>query len=213
MRRLTEIINEMSAIRNRTNDKLRNDISKIQDEIIKNIDDDKKRIITAAGLKFDSKNKELYDVAFEILDTILNASKPYGAFLYMMYCIYESISTSKSPNAHNVAQEVLKVYDSKAIDEIVSRDSKCKEAKEKLEDAIRKADEEAGDTKTKYDGVVEELKELVDRYPGLNDLRGDIFYNFSFFEGKRMSDKNFLKELTKKYNKAIKEYQKVHKRY
>lgn len=212
MRRLTEIINEMSAIRNRTNDKLRNDISKIQDEIIKNIDDDKNRIITAAGLKFDTKNKELYDVAFEILDTILNASKPYGAFLYMMYCIYESISTSKSPNAHNVAQEILKVYDSKAIDEIVSRDSKCKEAKEKLEDAIRKADEEAGDTKTKYDGVVEELKELVDRYPGLNDLRGDIFYNFSFFEGKRMSDKNFLKELTKKYNKAIKEYQKIHKR-
>lgn len=201
----------MSAIRNRTNDKLRNDISKIQDEIIKNIDDDKKRIITAAGLKFDTKNKELYDVAFEILDTILNASKPYGAFLYMMYCIYESISTSKSPNAHNVAQEILKVYDSKAIDEIVSRDSKCKEAKEKLEDAIRKADEEAGDTKTKYDGVLEELTEIVDKYPGLSDLRGDI-YNFLFFDGKRLTDKNVLKEVTKKYNKAIKEYQKIHKR-
>ncbi len=211
MRSLTEIINEMSAIRNRTNDKLRNDISKIQDEIIKNIDDDKKRIITAAGLKFDSKNKELYDVAFEILDTILNASKPYGAFLYMMYCIYESISTSKSPNAHNVAQEILKVYDSKAIDEIVSRDSKCKEAKEKLEDAIRKADEEAGDTKTKYDGVLEELTEIVDKYPGLSDLRDDI-YNVLFFDGKRLTDKNVLKEVTKKYNKAIKEYQKIHKR-
>lgn len=211
MRNLTEIINEMSAIRNRTNDKLRNDISKIQDEIIKNIDDDKKRIITAAGLKFDAKNKELYDVAFEILDTILNASKPYGAFLYMMYCIYESISTSKSPNAHNVAQEILKVYDSKAIDEIVSRDSKCKEAKEKLEDAIRKADEEAGDTKTKYDGVLEELTEIVDKYPGLSDLRDDI-YNVLFFDGKRLTDKNVLKEVTKKYNKAIKEYQKIHKR-
>lgn len=211
MRNLTEIINEMSAIRNRTNDKLRNDISKIQDEIIKNIDDDKKRIITAAGLKFDTKNKELYDVAFEILDTILNASKPYGAFLYMMYCIYESISTSKSPNAHNVAQEILKVYDSKAIDEIVSRDSKCKEAKEKLEDAIRKADEEAGDTKTKYDGVLEELTEIVDKYPGLSDLRDDI-YNFLFFDGKRLTDKNVLKEVTKKYNKAVKEYQKIHKR-
>lgn len=211
MRNLTEIINEMSAIRNRTNDKLRNDISRIQDEIIKNIDDDKKRIITAAGLKFDTKNKELYDVAFEILDTILNASKPYGAFLYMMYCIYESISTSKSPNAHNVAQEILKVYDSKAIDEIVSRDSKCKEAKEKLEDAIRKADEEAGDTKTKYDGVLEELTEIVDKYPGLSDLRDDI-YNFLFFDGKRLTDKNVLKEVTKKYNKAIKEYQKIHKR-
>lgn len=211
MRNLTEIINEMSAIRNRTNDKLRNDISKIQDEIIKNIDDDKKRIITAAGLKFDTKNKELYDVAFEILDTILNASKPYGAFLYMMYCIYESISTSKSPNAHNVAQEILKVYDSKAIDEIVSRDSKCKEAKEKLEDAIRKAVEEAGDTKTKYDGVLEELTEIVDKYPGLSDLRDDI-YNFLFFDGKRLTDKNVLKEVTKKYNKAIKEYQKIHKR-
>lgn len=201
----------MSAIRNRANDKLRNDISRIQDEIIKNIDDDKKRIITAAGLKFDSKNKELYDVAFEILDTILNASKPYGAFLYMMYCIYESISTSKSPNAHNVAQEILKVYDSKAIDEIVSRDSKCKEAKEKLEDAIRKADEEAGDTKTKYDGVLEELTEIVDKYPGLSDLRDDI-YNVLFFDGKRLTDKNVLKEVTKKYNKAIKEYQKIHKR-
>lgn len=211
MRNLTEIINEMSAIRNRNNDKLRNDISRIQDEIIKNIDDDKKRIITAAGLKFDSKNKELYDVAFEILDTILNASKPYGAFLYMMYCIYESISTSKSPNAHNVAQEILKVYDSKAIDEIVSRDSKCKEAKEKLEDAIRKADEEAGDTKTKYDGVLEELTEIVDKYPGLSDLRDDI-YNVLFFDGKRLTDKNVLKEVTKKYNKAIKEYQKIHKR-
>jgi hypothetical protein len=211
MRNLTEIINEMSAIRNRTNDKLRNDISKIQDEIIKNIDDDKKRIITAAGLKFDTKNKELYDVAFEILDTILNASKPYGAFLYMMYCIYESISTSKSPNAHNVAQEILKVYDSKAIDEIVSRDSKCKEAKEKLEDAIRKAVEEAGDTKTKYDGVLEELTEIVDKYPGLSDLR-DVIYNFLFFDGKRLTDKNVLKEVTKKYNKAIKEYQKIHKR-
>lgn len=211
MRNLTEIINEMSAIRNRQNDKLRNDISRIQDEIIKNIDDDKKRIITAAGLKFDTKNKELYDVAFEILDTILNASKPYGAFLYMMYCIYESISTSKSPNAHNVAQEILKVYDSKAIDEIVSRDSKCKEAKEKLEEAIRKADEDAGDTKTKYDGVLEELTEIVDKYPGLSDLRDDI-YNFLFFDGKRLTDKNVLKEVTKKYNKAIKEYQKIHKR-
>lgn len=211
MRNLTEIINEMSAIRNRNNDKLRNDISRIQDEIIKNIDDDKKRIITAAGLKFDTKNKELYDVAFEILDTILNASKPYGAFLYMMYCIYESISTSKSPNAHNVAQEILKVYDSKAIDEIVSRDSKCKEAKEKLEDAIRKADEEAGDTKTKYDGVLEELTEIVDKYPGLSDLRDDI-YNILFFDGKRLTDKNVLKEVTKRYNKAIKEYQKIHKR-
>lgn len=211
MRNLTEIINEMSAIRNRNNDKLRNDISKIQDEIIKNIDDDKKRIITAAGLKFDTKNKELYDVAFEILDTILNASKPYGAFLYMMYCIYESISTSKSPNAHNVAQEVLKVYDSKAIDEIVSRDSKCKEAKEKLEDTIRQAVENTGQAKTKYDGVIEELKELVDTYPGLSDLRDDI-YNVLFFDGKRLTDKNVLKEVTKKYNKAIKEYQKIHKR-
>lgn len=210
MRNLTEIINEMSAIRNRNNDKLRNDISRIQDEIIKNIDDDKKRIITAAGLKFDSKNKELYDVAFEILDTILNASKPYGAFLYMMYCIYESISTSKSPNAHNVAQEILKVYDSKAIDEIVSRDSKCKEAKEKLEDAIRKADEEAGDTKTKYDGVLEELTEIVDKYPGLSDLRNDI-YNILFFDGNKLTDKNVLKEVTKRYNKAIKAYQKIHK--
>ena len=210
MRNLTEIINEMSAIRNRTNDKLRNDISRIQDEIIKNIDDDKKRIITAAGLKFDSKNKELYDVAFEILDTILNASKPYGAFLYMMYCIYESISTSKSPNAHNVAQEILKVYDSKAIDEIVSRDSKCKEAKEKLEDAIRKADEEAGDTKTKYDSVLEELTEIVDKYPGLSDLRNDI-YNILFFDGNKLTDKNVLKEVTKRYNKAIKAYQKIHK--
>ena len=210
MRNLTEIINEMSAIRNRTNDKLRNDISKIQDEIIKNIDDDKKRIITAAGLKFDTKNKELYDVAFEILDTILNASKPYGAFLYMMYCIYESISTSKSPNAHNVAQEILKVYDSKAIDEIVSRDSKCKEAKEKLEDAIRKADEEGGDTKKKYDGVLEELTEIVDKYPGLSDLRNDI-YNILFFDGNKLTDKNVLKEVTKRYNKAIKAYQKIHK--
>ncbi len=211
MRNLTEIINEMSAIRNRKNDKLRNDISKIQDEIIKNIDDDKKRIITAAGLKFDTKNKELYDFAFETLDTILNASKPYGAFIYMMYCIYESISTSKSPNAHNVAQEILKVYDSKAIDEIVSRDSKCKEAKEKLEDAIRKADEEAGDTKTKYDGVLEELTEIVDKYPGLSDLRGDI-HNLLFFDGKNLTDKNVLKELTKKYNDAIKKYQKTHKK-
>ena len=210
MRRLTEIINEMSAIRNRNNDKLRNDISRIQDEIIKNIDDDKKRIITAAGLKFDSKNKELYDVAFEILDTILNASKPYGAFLYMMYCIYESISTSKSPNAHNVAQEILKVYDSKAIDEIVSRDSKCKAAKEKLEDAIRKADEEGGDTKKKYDGVLEELTEIVDKYPGLSDLRNDI-YNILFFDGNKLTDKNVLKEVTKRYNKAIKAYQKIHK--
>lgn len=211
MRSLTEIINEMSAIRNRTNDKLRNDISKIQDEIIKNIDDDKKRIITAAGLKFDTKNKELYDVAFEILDTILNASKPYGAFLYMMYCIYESISTSKSPNAPNVAQEILKVYDSKAIDEIVSRDSKCKEAKEKLEDTIRQAVENTGQAKTKYDGVIEELKELVDTHPGLNDLRNDI-YNILFFDGNKLNDKNVLKEVTKKYNKAIKEYQKIHKR-
>lgn len=210
MRNLTEIINEMSAIRNRTNDKLRNDISKIQDEIIKNIDDDKKRIITAAGLKFDTKNKELYDVAFEILDTILNASKPYGAFLYMMYCIYESISASKSPNAHNVAQEILKVYDSKAIDEIVSRDSKCKAAKEKLEDAIRKADEEGGDTKKKYDGVLEELTEIVDKYPGLSDLRNDI-YNILFFDGNKLTDKNVLKEVTKRYNKAIKAYQKIHK--
>lgn len=210
MRSLTEIINEMSAIRNRTNDKLRNDISKIQDEIIKNIDDDKKRIITAAGLKFDTKNKELYDVAFEILDTILNASKPYGAFLYMMYCIYESISTSKSPNAPNVAQEILKVYDSKAIDEIVSRDSKCKEAKEKLEDTIRQAVENTGQAKTKYDGVIEELKELVDTHPGLNDLRGDI-YNLLFFDGKTLTDKKVLNELTKKYNKAVKAYQKIRK--
>lgn len=207
MRSLTEIINEMSAIRNRNNDNLRNDISRIQGEIIKNIDDDKKRIITAAGLKFDSKNKELYDVAFEILDTILNASKPYGAFLYMMYCIYESISTSKSPNAHNVAQEVLKVYDSKAIDEIVSRDSKCKEAKEKLEETIRQANEDIGQAKTKYDGVLEELTELVDKYPGLNDLRGDIRSCLSF--DKSITDKNVLKELTNKYNKAIKEYQKA----
>lgn len=209
MRSLTEIINEMSAIRNRSNDKLRNDISKIQDDIAKNIDDDKRRIITAAGLKFDAKNKELYDVAFEILDTILNASKPYGAFLYMMYRIYESISTSKSPNAHNVAQEVLKVYDSKAIDEIVSRDSKCKEAKEKLEDTIRQANEDTGNANTKYDGVIEELKELIDKYPGLNDLRGDI-YNIIFFDGK-LTDKNVLKELTNKYNKAIKVYQKKYR--
>ena len=205
MRSLTEIINEMSAIRNRKNDSLYNDINRIQREIGKNINDDKKRIITAAGLKFDAKNKEIYDVAFEILDTILNASKPYGAFLYMMYCIYESISTSKSPNAHNVAQEILKVYDSKAIDEIVSRDSKCKEAKEKLEDAIRQSDENSGQAKMKYDGVIEELTELVDKYPGLNDLRGDI-RNHLTFDGKILTDKSVLNELTKKYNKALKKY-------
>jgi hypothetical protein len=205
MRNLTEIINEMSAIRNRKNDSLYTDINNIQREISKNINDDKKRIITAAGLKFDAKNKEIYDVAFDILDTILNASKPYGAFLYMMYCIYESISTSKSPNAHNVAQEILKVYDSKAIDEIVSRDSKCKEAKEKLEDAIRQSDENSGQAKMKYDGVIEELTKLVDKYPGLNDLRGDI-RNHLTFDGKILTDKSVLKELTKKYNKAMEKY-------
>lgn len=210
MRSLTEIINEMSAIRNRNNDMLRNDISKIQDQIAKNIDDDKQRIITSAGLKFDAKNKQLYDVAFEILDTILNANKPYGAFLYMMYCIYESISNSNSPNAHSVAQEILKVYDSKAIDEIVSRDSKCKEAKEKLEDAIRKADEETGNSKTKYDKVANELKELVISYPGLNDLHGEINH-FLFFYGSKMTNEKILKELPKKYNDTIKRCQKIMK--
>jgi hypothetical protein len=97
------------------------------------------------------------------------------------------------------------VYDSKAIDEIVSRDSKCKEAKEKLEDAIRQSDENSGQAKMKYDGVIEELTELVNKYPGLNDLRGDI-RNHLTFDGKILTDKSVLKELTKKYNKAMKKY-------
>ena len=205
MKSITELITEMSAIRNRNNDALRKNIADIENQIASNKEADKKRIITGAGLKVDSKTKQTYDMAFEILDTILQAKKPYGAFIYMMYCIYESIRNSSSPNAQAVKEEILKVYDTKAIDEIVSKDAKCKKVKEKLELRIKQADEDDAEARNDYDKTFKRLEEIKNEYPMINDIK-DMAQQLLYYNGRELNDKGVLKQIYREYEDSKKSF-------
>lgn len=187
MKKMSEVINEMSAFHNRRNDALR-------DEIAMNEKADRERIITGAGLKPGGKSEDMFNTAHGLLDIILRSSKPYGAFIFTLSKIFEGVSQNKSANATKVIETLSEVFDSKELDNIIASDEKCREVKRQLEelltsdtsetylDEIKTFRDEVDDITRKYkkiskldfvmnrycdkrnpDKVVSEIKDLIDR--------------------------------------------------
>lgn len=187
MKKMSEVINEMSAFHNRRNDALR-------DEIAMNEKADRERIITGAGLKPGGKSEDMFNTAHGLLDIILRSTKPYGAFIFTLSKIFEGVSQNKSANATKVIETLSEVFDSKELDNIIASDEKCREVKRQLEelltsdtsetylDEIKTFRDEVDDIKRKYkkigkldfvmnrycdkrnpDKVVSEIKDLIDR--------------------------------------------------
>jgi chromosome segregation ATPase len=202
MKNLSEIITEMNVLRNRNNN-LHNNLTILEDNISENIQYDKEQIITGVGLNVDAKSKLAFDIALDILNVILRADKPYGAFLYTMYYIYESIKNSSSPNASNVADEILKFYDTKAIDEIVSTDAKCKQAKERLEERIKQLTDENRNVKHEYDDVLKKIEKMNKKYPLIKDIYPKI-HELLYFDSKDMTDEEVLQKIYDEYKQSVK---------
>lgn len=187
MKKMSEIITEMSAFHNRRNDALR-------DEIAMNEKADRERIITGAGLTPGKKSEDMFNTAHGLLDIILRSSKPYGAFIFTLSKIYEGLSKNGSANSIKIADTLSEVFDSKELDNIVASDEKCREVKRQLEellmsdnsqtylDEINKLRDEISRTKRKYkdigildfvmkaycdnehpDNVVSEIKAILDK--------------------------------------------------
>lgn len=150
MKKMSEVINEMSAFHNRRNDALR-------DEIAMNEKADRERIITGAGLKPGGKSEDMFNTAHGLLDIILRSSKPYGAFIFTLSKIFEGVSQNKSANATKVIETLSEVFDSKELDNIIASDEKCREVKRQLEELL------TSDTSETYLDEIKTFRDEVDK--------------------------------------------------
>lgn len=150
MKKMSEVINEMSAFHNRRNDALR-------DEIAMNEKADRDRIITGAGLKPGGKSEDMFNTAHGLLDIILRSSKPYGAFIFTLSKIFEGVSQNKSANATKVIETLSEVFDSKELDNIIASDEKCREVKRQLEELL------TSDTSETYLDEIKTFRDEVDK--------------------------------------------------
>lgn len=150
MKKMSEVINEMSAFHNRRNDALR-------DEIAMNEKADRERIITGAGLKPGGKSVDMFNTAHGLLDIILRSSKPYGAFIFTLSKIFEGVSQNKSANATKVIETLSEVFDSKELDNIIASDEKCREVKRQLEELL------TSDTSETYLDEIKTFRDEVDK--------------------------------------------------
>lgn len=176
MKKMSEVINEMSAFHNRRNDALR-------DEIAMNEKADRERIITGAGLKPGGKSEDMFNTAHGLLDIILRSTKPYGAFIFTLSKIFEGVSQNKSANATKVIETLSEVFDSKELDNIIASDEKCREVKRQLEELL------TSDTSETYLDEIKTFRDEVDKITRKYKKIGKLDFVMNRYCDKRNPDK------------------------
>lgn len=176
MKKMSEVINEMSAFHNRRNDALR-------DEIAMNEKADRERIITGAGLKPGGKSEDMFNTAHGLLDIILRSTKPYGAFIFTLSKIFEGVSQNKSANATKVIETLSEVFDSKELDNIIASDEKCREVKRQLEELL------TSDTSETYLDEIKTFRDEVDKITRKYKKIGKLDFVMNRYCDKKNPDK------------------------
>lgn len=165
MRKLVELITEMSAWHNRKNDALKSQIDKLQNEINANEKEDKERILNAAGISKGAKTNEVYEYAMELVSNILYADKPYGALVFLLSHLMECANKNADKNARakEMGEKLAKILDSNAIDELIGNDPAFKKIKKAVDELNNKIDSDYKE----IESMETRLKELEKKYPAL----------------------------------------------
>ncbi len=170
MKQLVDIL-EMSAWHNKANDDLKAQIDKLNKEIEVNSQEDKKRILSAAGLKDTAKISDLYNYAMEIVSNILFAHKPYGALVFLLTHLQECAEKYgvKDARAKEAGETLKKILTSSAIDELISGDKSFDTLRKKISQMKEKSTKLTGETAE----ISKKLEELEKKYPALRYYRDD----------------------------------------
>lgn len=166
MKKIDKFIVEMSAWHNRKNDDIRKEIRKLQQEMAANSDEDKKRIMTAAGIKGSKKNDEIYDYAMQIVDFVFKAEKPYGAVLYILAHLEECAKkyAEKSAAAKEEAELLSKILESNAVSDLISKDSSFDKIQKKIDSLKEKSSKLNSETSE----LEKQMNELENKYPAID---------------------------------------------
>ena len=167
MKGINEFITEMSAIRNRDTEAIHKQIHDLHKQIEKNTADDKKRILTAAGVS--GKNATVsYDVAMELAKLVLKANKPYGAYYFILTHLLDKlrVSVTYSDKTKEMLDKITDIFTSAAMEDLTEKnaeiDKKHKELS-KIADKVNKKIEEIIE-------LDKQIKELHNQYPVLAKL-------------------------------------------
>ena len=167
MKGINEFITEMSAIRNRDNDAIRNQINDLQKQIEKNTADDKKRILAATGIS--GKNATIsYDVAMEFAKLVLKANKPYGAYYFILTHLLDKLrgAVTYSDKTKEMLDKITDIYTSAAMEDLTEKNADIEKTHKELSRIADKINK-------KVDEIVEldkQIKELENKYPVLAKL-------------------------------------------
>lgn len=167
MKGINEFITEMSAIRNRDNDAIRNQINDLQKQIEKNTADDKKRILAAAGVS--GKNATIsYDVAMELAKLVLKANKPYGAYYFILTHLLDKLrgNVSYSDKTKEMLDKITDIYTSAAMEDLTEKNPEIEKTHRQLSKIADKINQ-------KVDELAEldiQIKELEKQYPVLEQI-------------------------------------------
>lgn len=169
MKQIKEIILEMSALKNRDNERLSqekdnhyNEIHRIEKEQQTNSSNDKKRVLKACGLNGAGANSA-YDTAIEMANEILKADKPYGAFYFILA---HTMDIANIKQQTEIVETLKKLFNSQELNELVSVDKNYKKLQAKIEKKVNISKE----ANEKANKLAQELIEMESKYKNIHML-------------------------------------------
>lgn len=175
MKQIKEIILEMSAIKNRDNERLSQEkanhykeIHRLEKEQETNSSNDKKRVLKACGLSGASANSA-YDTAIEMANEILKADKPYGAFYFILA---HTMDIANLKLKTEIVEKLKKLFNSQELDELVSVDKNYKKIQSKIEKKINISNE----ANEKANKLAQEIIEMESKYKNIHLLNTSQSY-------------------------------------
>lgn len=134
MKRLEDYIAEMSAVRNRENIAIADDIRALYMKMAANDFEDKKRIMKAAGVT----NGKAYDAALAIARIILESNNKTGAVYYVLLWIQSKMEkyadVNKKPKIAEVYDKITSLLEDSVIAGANSKNEQYSKTIEKLEE-------------------------------------------------------------------------------
>ena len=186
MKHIKEVILEMSAIKNRDNERLSQEeanhykeIDRLEKEQKANSSNDKKRVLKACGLSGASGAivNSGYNTAIEMANEILKADKPYGAFYFMLA---HTMDIANLKQKTEIVETLKKLFNSQELYELVSVDKNYKKIQSQIEKKINISNE----ANEKANKLAQEIIEIESKYKNINLLNTDSYYRIEVQEKK-----------------------------
>lgn len=166
IRQISDYLTEMSAMHNRKNDDLKNQIVNLAAQIEQNEFDDMERIFNQAGMQRNKRNKDMYAFTVKLAEIIYRSDKPYGAILYLLAVLkeYAEKNASRNPAAATMLAKLDNILSDNVMKDLVEKDPKFV----KLLDKVKEKDEITGKHAANVDSLEYQIKELIEKYPDID---------------------------------------------